>query len=178
VTAQAGDVREAVYLRPELPLHLEVQVLAFARILWGDAFTGEDRVRDRMHDEPEAVHFVRTRGVLLISHVQVMLVVIEPLPGTPLRIAGVGGVMTYPQFRREGHASALMERAGTNIREGGFEIGMLFCDAENVPFYAALGWQPLAPGRVEVASRVTDDTVMTLGDASVLPPILRLNDSW
>jgi GNAT superfamily N-acetyltransferase len=131
-----------------------------------------------MRDEPEAVHFVRTGGVLLISHVQVMLVAIEPVPGRPLRIAGVGGVMTYPEFRREGHASALMEKAGAHIREGAFDLGMLFCDGENVPFYAALGWQPLAPGTVVVAGRVTDDTVMTLGDASVLPPVLRLNDSW
>ena len=131
-----------------------------------------------MHDEPDTVHFVRTAGVLLISHVQVMPVVIEPMPGRSLSIGAVGGVMTYPQFRREGHASALMEKAGGHIRESGADLGMLFCDAENVPFYSALGWRPLGPGSVTVDGRVTDDTVMTLGDASVLPPVLRLNNSW
>jgi predicted acetyltransferase len=178
VSAESERIREETYLRPELPLHLEVQVLAFARILWGDAFTGEDRFRDRMFDEPGTVHFVRTVGVLLISHVQVSPVEVEPVAGEPLRIGGVGGVMTYPQFRREGHASALMERAGTHIHEGAFDVGMLFCDVENVAFYEALGWRVLAPGRVEVAGRVTEDMVMTLGDASLLPKVLRLNDSW
>ena len=86
--------------------------------------------------------------------------------------------MTYPQFRREGHASALMRSAGIHIREGEFDLGMLFCDPENAPFYRALGWQSLSAGRVTVARGARDDQVMTLGDASALPSVLRLDDGW
>src|SRR5436190_1394986 len=50
------EVLQAAFMRPELPLHLEVQVLAFARLIWGHDFTGGERYRDRMHDEPEAIH--------------------------------------------------------------------------------------------------------------------------
>jgi ribosomal protein S18 acetylase RimI-like enzyme len=177
VSTQA-DVLEAVFVRPELPLHLEVQVLAFARILWGDGFTGEERFRDRMHDEPEAMHFVRTVGALLVSHVQVFPVATQEKQGRAMRIGAVGGVMTYPQFRREGHASALMRNAGTHIREGEFDLGILFCDHENEAFYRALGWQSLPPGRVIVEGRAPDDPIMALGEVSALPPVLRLDDGW
>ena len=173
-----ANVLEAVFMRPDLPLHLEVQVLAFARILWGDGFTGEDRFRDRMHHKPEAMHFVRTVGVLLVSHVQVLPIATQERQGRAMRIGAVGGVMTYPQFRREGHASALMRKVGVHIREGEFDLGMLFCDPENEPFYEVLGWRSLPSGRVVVAGRPPDDLIMTLGDASVLLPVLRLDDGW
>ena len=172
------EVVETSFMRPDLPLHLEVQVLAFARIVWDDAFIGEDRFRDRMHDRPEVMHFVRTVGVQLVSHVQVRPIPIQEGQGRSIRIGAVGGVMTYPQFRREGHASALMRKAEVHIRDGVFDLGMLFCDPENEPFYVALGWQALPPGGALVAGTVPDGRIMTLGDASVLPPLLRLDEGW
>ena len=63
---------------------------------------------------------------------------------------GVSGVLTYPQFRGQGHASALMRRAAAHIEEKRLDLGMLFCDKETEPFYNALGWQALEPGRVVV----------------------------
>lgn len=172
------EIVETSFMRPDLPLHLEVQVLAFARIVWDDAFTGKDRFRDRMHDLPDVMHFVRTVGVLLVSHVQVRPVAIQEQQGRTIRIGAVGGVMTYPQFRREGHASALMRKAEVHIRDGTYDLGMLFCEPENEPFYAALGWLTLPTGRVVVKGRVPDDRIMTLGAASALPPVLRLDEGW
>ena len=40
----------------------------------------------------------------------------------------VGAVLTFPQFRREGHASNLMRQVA-HIRQTA-DVGMLFCDAD------------------------------------------------
>ena len=59
-----------------------------------------------------------------------------------LRVGCVGAVLTFPQFRREGHASKLMRRAAQHIRQTA-DVGMLFCDAVDAPFYERLDWSAL-----------------------------------
>jgi predicted acetyltransferase len=155
-----------------------VQVLDFMRLEWSDVFHDDERFRDRLFDDPDAVHFVRAAGRLLVSHAQVLAVRLE-VDGGPLRIGGVAGVMTYPQFRGEGHASALMRAAATHIAEAGFDLGMLFTDRATVPFYDRLGWAPLEEGRVVVdGAPHGDDVVMILGDVAALPTVLRLDWTW
>jgi len=171
-------ISEHVYPRRELPREIEIQVLDFMRLAWPDLFSGGDRIRDRLHEAPNAVHFVRRIGDLLVSHVHVLPVSID-LDGRLLRIGGVSNVMTYPEFRGQGHASALMLAAGTHIIAGDFDLGMLFCDPENAQFYERLGWRRLEIGRVLVDERAPVDlVVMILGDPSPLPAVLRLEWSW
>ncbi|MEP6972812.1 MAG: GNAT family N-acetyltransferase [Actinomycetota bacterium] len=170
-------ITDHVYPQPELPHDIEIQVLAFMRIVWSDVFSnGENRFRERLHESPGAVHFVRSAGALLVSHVKVQPV--EARAGDHLlRIAAVGGVMTYPQFRGEGHATALLRRAADHA--GSFDIGMLFCDPETVAFYERLEWRVLAPGRVMVKGAAPEhDRIMVLGESSVLPPALQVDRSW
>ncbi|MEP7060164.1 MAG: GNAT family N-acetyltransferase [Actinomycetota bacterium] len=174
------EIDDRVYMRSELPRELEIQVLAFARILWDDTAAGDDRLRDRLDDDREGVHFVRAAGNVLVSHVEVIPVDVEESQGRTMRIGGVGGVMTYPAFRGEGHASALMRKAGEHIRGDrfDFDIGMLFCDPENASFYSRLGWKPLASERVLVDGSNSQEMIMTLGDPSALPPVLHLTWTW
>src|SRR6186997_3014974 len=137
------DIEEHVYRRPDLPRLIEQQVFDFGRIVWADGFRAEDRFRDRMHEVPDdTTHFVRAAGSLLVSHVQVIPIDVEGRQGR-LVVGGVSSVMTYPNFRGEGHASALLRRAAEHIASSRMDIGMLFCDAENVPFYERLGWDVL-----------------------------------
>jgi aminoglycoside 2'-N-acetyltransferase I len=63
----------------------------------------------------------------------------------PARMCGIGGVMTAPDARRKGHASAAMRRAAEEMAD--VDFGLLFCEAHNVKLYAALGWRVFA-GRV------------------------------
>lgn len=171
-------IEERTHARAELPRELELQVLDFMRLEWSDVFEGDERFRDRLFDEADAVHFVRTAGGLLVSHVQVQAVDLA-VDGRPLLIGGVAGVMTYPQFRGEGHASALMRLATTHIADAGFDLGMLFTDRETIPFYDRLGWAVLPEGRVLVGGAPQgDDVVMTVDDTAPLPPVLRLDWSW
>jgi GNAT superfamily N-acetyltransferase len=164
--------------RSALPRELEIQVLAFMRIVWDDLFD-DDRLRTRLWEDPRAIHFVRAEGNLLVSHAQVVIPQLAHGRG-PLRIAGLGGVMTYPQFRGEGHGSAVMRRATDHIRsDPAIDLGMLFCDPKLIPFYEPCGWTKLSGGRVVVdRSGEPEDVVMTVGDPAVLPDVLRLPWSW
>lgn len=54
-------IEERTYVRDVLPRELEVQVLAFTRIIWPDVFQGEDRFRTCLWPDEHALHFVRTQ---------------------------------------------------------------------------------------------------------------------
>jgi GNAT superfamily N-acetyltransferase len=169
-------VEDRTYPHELLPRELEIQVLAFVRIVWPDALVGDERFRSRMWDVPPPTHFVRSVGDLLVSHAQVFDLEFAGDEGT-VRIGGVGAVMTYPQFRREGHGSAVMRRAAEHI-EAVDDVGVLFCAESNVPFYSGLGWSRLEPGRVVVRGAMPDDVVMAIGDPDRVPTPLRLDWSW
>ncbi len=173
------DIEESAYRRPDLPRLIEQQVLDFGRIVWFDGFMTEDRFRDRMHEVPDdTTHFVRVAGSILVSHVQVIPLELEGRDHG-LRIGGVSSVMTYPEFRTEGHSTALLRRASGHIEASEMDLGMLFCDEENVPFYERLGWHPLARDRVIVQENPdSQDRVMVLGDDALLPDTVTLGWSW
>jgi aminoglycoside 2'-N-acetyltransferase I len=82
--------------------------------------------------------------------------------GEATQIGGIGGVVTHPQHRRRGFASAAMRRAAAAFAEAGVDFGLLFCEAYNIAFYAGLGWQA-SPGPVivEQPGSVGPFTIMT-----------------
>jgi predicted acetyltransferase len=173
------EIEEHAYRHSELPRLLEQQVLDFWRLVWADDSAGEHRFRERMHDVgDDSVHLVRSAGSLLVSHVQVIPIDLEGRDRR-LQIGGISAVLTYPQFRGEGHASALLRRAAGHIDATGLELGMLFCDEENVPFYARLGWHAIERGRVVVRHDPdSEDRHMVLGDDRLIPDRLALDFSW
>jgi len=63
------------------------------------------------------------------------------LNGILTMLAGIGGVMTHPNFRRNGFGSAAMQAVqGALDRDGHVEFGLLFCEPKNSAFYERLGW--------------------------------------
>jgi GNAT superfamily N-acetyltransferase len=61
--------------------------------------------------------------------------------GAIVRVGGIGGVATKPQFRMRGVASALLTRATDFMRdELSLEFGLLLCRPQVAPVYAKLGW--------------------------------------
>jgi hypothetical protein len=172
-------IRDAVYSRSEFPRTLEIQVLAFMRLEWGDAlFSGEDRFRDRLWDDPSAVHFIRAAGDLLVSHAEVLTTSAAGSDGRSHLIAGVMGVITYPPFRGEGHASAVMRKVGEHILATDAEVGMLFTTHDLEAFYGPLGWRAAEAGQVLMRGRKPDNLVMLFGDTSLLPSVVRLEFQW
>jgi GNAT superfamily N-acetyltransferase len=174
------QIEEQIYRRSDLPRLIEQQVLDFGRIVWSDGSVREDSFRDRMHDVPEdTTHFVRAAGSLLVSHVHQVIPIEVDGRERRLTIGGVSSVMTYPPFHGAGHSSALLRRAADHIGAAGMELGMLFCDERNVPFYERLDWHALERGRVIVRTKPnSEDRVMVLGDDRLLPTRLALPWSW
>ncbi|HEV3003859.1 MAG TPA: GNAT family N-acetyltransferase, partial [Pirellulales bacterium] len=59
-----------------------------------------------------------------------------------VKVGGVGGVMTHPEFRGRGFASAAVGRCVQFFREqGDIDFGLLVCEPHLVPFYERLGWR-------------------------------------
>jgi GNAT superfamily N-acetyltransferase len=168
-------IRDLAFDRKAFPRELEIQVLTFMRIEWGDAFREEDRFRSRLW-ESDAAHFVRAVGDLLVSHAQVLSLAFGD--EDPLLVGGVSSVLTFPAFRGQGHGSAVMRSAARHIEHADLHVGILFCDPKVEPFYAQLGWRTLPAGRVLVNGSQPNERVMILGDADALPEPFRLDWTW
>jgi GNAT superfamily N-acetyltransferase len=169
VSDATPQIEEFVFPHADLPRELDIQLWAFHRLVWG---VGEDRFRTRSWDDPTPTHFVLAAGELLVSHVLVFPLSIEGHHGV-LRVGCVGAVLTFPQFRGEGHASKLMRRAAQYIGQTA-DVGMLFCDPEDASFYERLDWTALPHGRALVDGEIPDGVLMLLGDALILPDPIRL----
>jgi aminoglycoside 2'-N-acetyltransferase I len=62
--------------------------------------------------------------------------------GEPVKVGGVGGVGTHPDWRRQGLAALAMRKtADFMINRLEAEFGVLFCAHEMVPYYQRLGWK-------------------------------------
>ena len=82
-----------------------------------------------------------------------------------IRVGGIGGVATRPEFRRRGVASAMLSRAAEFTRSAlKLDFGLLLCRHEMSPVYAKLGWL-IAPGpttftRAGVTAAYPNDTMI------------------
>ena len=61
------------------------------------------------------------------------------LGAKPVRMGGIGGVTTHPDYRERGIATRMMEHAAEYMRDDGYDLGLLF-SAIPARFYRRLGW--------------------------------------
>ncbi len=112
------------------------------------AFAGEDEGGDGYVWTPQCdwVVQVEVEGELAS---QVLIVGrVGTVGGLPVRLAGIGGVGTVPEWRGRGLAARALERAAAFMRDDmGADLGLLLCSEDMVPYYSRLGWQ-VAPGPV------------------------------
>ena len=67
------------------------------------------------------------------------------LRGEGVQVGGVGGVITAPAHRKQGHATGLLKDVDDYLcSQVKVQYGMLFCREALIPFYNRLGWEPLA----------------------------------
>ncbi len=64
--------------------------------------------------------------------------------GRPVRAVQLSTVATRPEFRRQGLARVLVDRAVDWARASGHEFTYLFANNDALGFYSALGFRPLA----------------------------------
>jgi aminoglycoside 2'-N-acetyltransferase I len=83
----------------------------------------------------------------------------------PVRIGGIGGVITHEAFRRRGLASVALNAAIQTLKdERATDFALLFCEPHNAAFYRDRGWKPFA-GEVfaqQPGGRIRYDVMMPL----------------
>jgi aminoglycoside 2'-N-acetyltransferase I len=88
-----------------------------------------------------------------------------------VRIAGIRGVVTDPDYRRRGYGRAVMARAHELMRSfADCDVALLFSSVMAVPFYESLGWRPVAgsvtceqpAGRIDYTQALPTAPVMAL----------------
>ncbi|MBN2311846.1 MAG: GNAT family N-acetyltransferase [Candidatus Hydrogenedentes bacterium] len=78
--------------------------------------------------------------------------------GAEVKLAGIGSVMTPPEWQGRGLASAAMCRAAEFMRDELLaDFGFLLCSETLVPMYARLGWQ-VVPGPMVFAQSTGMET--------------------
>jgi len=84
---------------------------------------------------------VRAENGLVMSHVGLHVRDAE-WDGLPVRIGGIGGLMTHPDHRRQGHARTALKRALTALHDDAkVAFALLFCEPALAAYYAQQGWQ-------------------------------------
>lgn len=63
--------------------------------------------------------------------------------GKAVRIGGIGGVMTHPAARKQGHAERGMKRAIEFFNDEGIDFALLVCEPRLLGYYGRQGWQEL-----------------------------------
>jgi hypothetical protein len=158
-------VSTQVYSGGTLPQSFTWQALSFLRCEWPFLFTGADRLRAQPFGGVSTTYVLRADGDVMLSYAEILRVM-AARAGDPVRVLGVSNVFTFPPYRREGHAAAIMRAVGEHINDGDAELGILFCEKKLAPFYAARGWQ-VAPARSIQAPGAAPRTMVRGGPAGV-----------
>ena len=89
-------------------------------------------------------HVLTSFDAVLVSYLRIFERTISVGEQT-LRVAGVGGVMTLPEWRQRGLARITLLRAAEFMRnELRSDFALLLCREEVAPVYAKLGWEIVA----------------------------------
>jgi aminoglycoside 2'-N-acetyltransferase I len=109
---------------------------------WGEDIFGANDLALRWRGKD--VHFLLEIDGQVVSHVGILKHQVT-VAGQPLTVGGVGGVVTIPEAQHSGYARELLQQAVNLMKEWQVDAGLLFCLKLRVPFYAAQGWQLIAP---------------------------------
>ncbi|HEX8747517.1 MAG TPA: GNAT family N-acetyltransferase [Pyrinomonadaceae bacterium] len=106
---------------------------------WGEDIFGSSHLN--LTWKPKDLHiFVDVEGST-VSHVGLLQHTVT-VGDEPVKVCGVGGVVTILDAQGKGHASHAMRHAASLMREElGVDFGLLFCHGRLIPFYERLGWQ-------------------------------------
>ncbi len=117
-------------------------------------------------------HVLAWEGDTLVGHVDITDRLAQ-VGGHPLRLGGVGGVVTLKEWRKCGIASAAMRRTDAFLHELAVPFGLLICDPAMTPFYGKLGWRevsgPLVYDQLDPVNRGLAHKVTLDGAAMILP---------
>ena len=105
---------------------------------WGDDIFGADAFNLRWR--PKDLHFLLEIDGIPVSHVGILKHDVL-VAGEPMKVGGVGGVVTLPAWQRHGYARELMQHTVDFLSRWEIDAGFLFCMPWRVAFYESQGWQ-------------------------------------
>ncbi|MEJ1930077.1 GNAT family N-acetyltransferase [Nostoc sp. NIES-2111] len=76
----------------------------------------------------------------LVSHIGIVIREVT-LDSLPIRIGGIGRVMTSPKAQGQGYATTAIRRAAEFLDENDIAFALLVCRSDLVFFYTQIGWQ-------------------------------------
>jgi Acetyltransferase (GNAT) domain len=141
-------VTTQLYSDDTIPQTLTWQALSFLRCEWPFLFAGDNRLRTRPFGGQATTYVVQADGEVLLSYAEVLRVT-AVRACEPARVLGLSNVFTFPPYRAEGHASAIMRAVAGVINTSDAELAILFCEKELEPFYAARGWRVAPVGSIQ-----------------------------
>jgi GNAT superfamily N-acetyltransferase len=129
----------AVYTNQTLPSPHEHQIRSFIRLHWHDEYL-YNLDSPLVPPERHPRHIVVAERHALLSYARIVWVPFVHI-GESWRLYCLGDVLTYPAWRLQGYASAVVAEATRLIRaDTAADLGILFCNPELADFYAAHGW--------------------------------------
>ena len=106
---------------------------------WGEDIFGMADVG--LQWRPKDRHLFVEVDSRVVSHVGLLQHAVR-VGDDPVKVGGVGGVVTVPDQQGRGYARHAMRHAASLMcEEWGLDFGLLFCREPLVPFYQGLGWQ-------------------------------------
>ncbi len=134
------QVTMASYSKENLPDPFRWQVISALRMMWPEDFVDYDLFPSTIF-RPEwlSTHIVVSAADVVIAHAGIVFLDANH-SGAQYRVAGVGAVVTFPNFRKMGFGRRAVVEATRIIDESDADIAALFCPFKLVGFYRRLGW--------------------------------------
>jgi len=128
-----------IYTNDEIPSAYVHQIRSFIRIEWWDSYQ-YDLNPSLGKTDYDPVHFVLVEGECLYSALKVNRKLIEH-QGQTYVCYGLGGVFTYPAFRKRGYGAWIVREATQYIQaQDDADIAVLWTADHNITFYERQGW--------------------------------------
>ncbi|MCW0483158.1 GNAT family N-acetyltransferase [Gaoshiqia sediminis] len=100
---------------------------------------------EKHHEEWEKPHYLAL-GYLNNKLIAIRYIVLAEalFDGTPVKLAGTGGLLTLPSYRRLGIAEEIFRRVDDYIFDNlNIDCGLFICGKSLVKYYERLGWTKL-----------------------------------
>jgi predicted acetyltransferase len=129
----------AQYSSQDLPQHFAWQMLDFARMEWQDDITHDLSLE--LHPEKwHPSYFVMASDQMMISSATVLWTMIE-FQGHSYKVYGLGLVLTYPEYRKQGYGRQVVSVATRFIQqEATADLAILQTAPQLEQFYGEHGW--------------------------------------
>lgn len=137
------------YTSDTIPLAYEHQIRSFTRIEWWDSY--QHSLNPNLgNPEYQPLNFVLVEGDCLYSAAKVNRKEIEHDNQSYVSY-GLGGVFTYPAFRKRGYGAWVVREATQYINQRvDADIAVLWTLKHNIPFYERNGWEHMSDIRMMI----------------------------